>query len=128
MCGTAMPQVNSEANTPPGAPAWCISSQTITRVGAVAATAADGFREGGARAGPAAPALRCSVARQLAGAFPLVDVRQDLAFGERAHRLAQLLAFRVSIQMLTAARPPGCRRSVQRSHSPSPLACGSNRA
>src|SRR6202020_1881103 len=30
MCGTAMPQVNSEANTPPGTPAWCSSSQTIT--------------------------------------------------------------------------------------------------
>src|SRR5277367_4215180 len=30
MCGTAMPQVNSDANTPPGTPAWCNSSQTIT--------------------------------------------------------------------------------------------------
>ncbi|SLJ42556.1 Uncharacterised protein [Mycobacteroides abscessus subsp. abscessus] len=30
MCGTAIPQVNSEANSPPEAPAWCISSQTIT--------------------------------------------------------------------------------------------------
>ena len=61
-------------------------------VGPVAATAADGFREAGAQqAGVGRFAVQ--VARQFPGAFPLVDVRQDLAFGEGAHRLAQLLTF-----------------------------------
>ena len=81
MCGTAMPQVNSEANTPPGTPAWCSLLADDHRVGAVAATAADLLGE--VRAQQAR--LSCGAvqfARELAGAFPLVDVRQDLAFGE----------------------------------------------
>ena len=33
------------------------------------------------------------VAGKFADPFPLVDMRQDLALGEAAHRLTQLLAF-----------------------------------
>ena len=61
------------------------------RVGAVAATAADRF--GKARAEqPGRSGAPVQVTRQVAGALPFVDVGQDLAFGERAHRFSQLFA------------------------------------
>ena len=63
------------------------------RVGAVAASAADSL--GNARAEQARLArLAMQLAGEVAGALPLVDVRQDLAFDEVAHRLSQLLRAR----------------------------------
>ena len=95
------------------------------RVGAVAATAADRFGE--ARAQQAGrPGAPVQVARQVAGALPLVDVGQDLAFGERAHRLSQLFALGRGPDVHKS--PSGMSTWRLRSHSPSPLACGSNRA
>ena len=141
MCGTAMPQVNSEANTPPGDAGVVHLLADDHRVGAVAAAAAD--RLGEARAEqPGLAGLAVQLARQLAGALPLVDVRQDLAFGEGAHGLSQLLAFGVPV-FTASASADAHRRKLSglslhnssgmsmcrlRSHSPSPLACGSNRA
>ena len=95
------------------------------RIRAVTAPAAD--RLGQARAEqPGVAGLAVQFAGQLAGALPLLRVRQDLAFGERAHRLSELLAF---------GGVPDVHRKLSgmstwrlRSHSPSPLACGSNRA
>ena len=62
------------------------------RVGRVAATAADGFGQVCAEQARGAR-LVVQVARQFAGTLPLAGVRQDLAFGERAHRTAQLVPF-----------------------------------
>ena len=59
MCGTAMPQVNSDANTPPGTPAWCSSSQTITASAPSPPpppTASEKFEP----SRPASPAARCN--------------------------------------------------------------------
>ena len=59
MCGTAMPQVNSDANTPPGTPAWCSSSQTITASAPSPPpppTASGKFEP----SRPASPAARCN--------------------------------------------------------------------
>ena len=62
-------------------------------------------------------------ARDLAGVLPLLQVRRDLAADElgrgRPQRVALLGSF--------TAGPPGCATHRERSHSPSPLACGSNR-
>ena len=92
MCGTAMPTVNSDAKTPAGAPGLVQFLADDHGVGRVAAVAADLLGEADAeQAGLGGCAVQ--VARQFAGPLPLVDVRQDLAFGEGAHRLSQLLAF-----------------------------------
>lgn len=61
------------------------------RVSAIAAPAADRFGEAGAQQ-PGGPGAAMQVARQFAAALPLVDVGQNFAFGEGAHRLSQLLA------------------------------------
>ena len=90
MCGTAMPQVNSEANTPPGDPGVVHFLADDHGVGAVAALAADGLGEAGAEQSRLGR-LAVQVARQLADPLPLVDVRQHLAFGEGAHGLSQLV-------------------------------------
>lgn len=58
--------------------------------------------------------------------FPLVDVRQDLALGKGAHRFSQLLALRCGPDVHN--RVSGISTWRLRSHSPSPLACGSKRA
>ena len=95
------------------------------RVGAVAATTAD--RLGKARTQqPGLAGAPVQVAGQVAGALPLVDIGQDLAFGERAHRLSQLFALRRGPD--THNRLSGMSTWRLRSHSPSPLACGSKRA
>jgi hypothetical protein len=62
-------------------------------VGSVPAATADGF---GKRRSQKARGrgLAVQVAGQFAGAFPLVDVRQDLTFSEGAHGLSQLVALR----------------------------------
>lgn len=65
-------------------------------------------------------------AGQLADPFPLVDVRQDLALGKGAHRFSQLLALRCGPDVHN--RVSGISTWRLRSHSPSPLACGSKRA
>jgi len=94
-------------------------------VGRIAALAADRFGEAHAE-----QSGRCCLAGQLAGEFPdplpLLYVRQDLPFGEGPHALSQFLTF---------GRSPDAHRITSgismcrlRSHSPSPLACGSNRA
>lgn len=62
----------------------------------------------------------------LADPFPLVDVRQDLALGKGAHRFSQLLALRCGPDVHN--RVSGISTWRLRSHSPSPLACGSKRA
>ena len=73
-------------------------------VGAVAAAAAD--RLGEARAEqPGLAGLAVQFAGQFAAALPLVEVRQDVAFGERAHGLSQLL------------RARGCARYSRRNSS-----------
>ncbi len=61
------------------------------RVGAVAAATADRLGQAGAEQ-TGLTGLAVKLARQVADALPLVDVRQHFAFGERAHRLSQLLA------------------------------------
>ena len=73
MWGTAMPQVNSEANTPPGAAGLVHLLADDHRVGAVTAVTADRLGETGAeQSRPGGFAVQ--VPRQLADAFPLVDV------------------------------------------------------
>jgi hypothetical protein len=57
------------------------------RVGAVAATTADRFGQAGAEQ-PGLACLAVKVARQVATALPLVDMRYDLTFGEGAHGLS----------------------------------------
>ena len=64
MCGSAMPQVNSDANTPPGAAGVVHLLADDHRVGAVAAAAADGLRAGRRRAGR--PRRPCGAARAAA--------------------------------------------------------------
>ena len=59
MWGTAIPQVNSDAKTPPGAPAWCISSQ-ITTASAPSPPSPPTDSGNPAPSSPAAAALRCS--------------------------------------------------------------------
>src|SRR6185503_15753564 len=107
------------------------------RVDAVAAATAD--RLGQARAKQTSlTGLAVKLTRQVADALPLVDVRQDLAFGKGAHGLSQLLAFGCvpdvhsvlcsSRETLIVGNSSGMSMVRLRNHSPSPLACGSNRA
>ena len=107
MCGTAMPQVNSDANTPPGDPAWCISSQMITASAPSPPPPPTDLGQTRRRAARASPALRCSSRGSSPVALPLVDVRQHLAFGERPHRLSQIARARAVVQMLTASSASG---------------------
>ena len=131
MCGTAMPQVNSDANTPPGHAGLMQLLADDHRVGAVAATAADRF--GQARAQQARPPRRAGAIR--AASRRCVPTRR---------RAARSRVRRTSAPSFAAARAPAWSRCSQqpfshsstagmstwrlRSHSPSPLACGSNRA
>ena len=62
------------------------------RVGAVAAPTADRFGQASAEQ-PGLAGLAVEVARQVADALPLVDVRKYFTFGEGAHGLSQLFAF-----------------------------------
>ena len=126
MCGTAMPQVNSDANTPPGAAGLVHLLADDHRVGAVAAATADRFGQAGAEQ-PGLAGLAVQLARQLAAALPLVDVGQHFAFGERAHRLSEFFALG-GVPDVHDKNSSGMSMCRLRSHSPSPLACGSNRA
>jgi hypothetical protein len=61
-------------------------------VGAVAAATTNGLGHGCPEE-PRVACLEVKVARDVAGALPLVDVRQDFPFDERPHGLAELFAF-----------------------------------
>ncbi len=101
------------------------------RVGAVAAATADGLGQPGTQQSGLA-GLAVQIAGQLTAALPLVDMGQDLAFGERPHRLSELLALGgmpdVTIAHSARTGSSGMSTCRLRNHSPSPLACGSNRA
>src|SRR6185369_12302632 len=71
--------------------------------------------------------LPVQVTGQLAGALPAVEVRQDLLLDELAHGRAQLGPFGRP-EGVGHSRASGTSISRDRSHSPSALACGSNRA
>ena len=62
------------------------------RVGAVATLASDRFGQACAEQ-PCLARLQMQFTRNVTGTLPLVDVRENLAFGERAHRLSELFAF-----------------------------------
>lgn len=94
-------------------------------VGAVTAATTDRLGKAGAQQ-PGGPGEPVQAAGQLADPFPLVDVRQDLALGKGAHRFSQLLALRCGPDVHN--RVSGISTWRLRSHSPSPLACGSKRA
>src|SRR5258705_10894702 len=96
------------------------------RVGAVAAATADCLGQACSKQA-GLTGLSVKLAWQVADALPLVDVRQDFTFGERAHRLSQLLALRC-VPDVHDRNSSGMSMVRLRSHSPSPLACGSNRA
>ncbi len=89
-CGSAIPDVNREANAPPDAPAWWNSSQISTASTRSPPSPPDGFGETGAEQTQLG-GLPVQRAGQFAVAFPLVQVRQYLSFDEAAHRLAQFL-------------------------------------
>ena len=77
-------------------------------------------------------AASCAASRgHLAVALPVVQVRHDLALDEAAHRSRSACARRC-VQTLTALvlqeSASGMSTCRERSHSPSALACGSNRA
>ena len=131
MCGTAMPQVNSDANTPPGAPVRCISSQMIT---ASAPSPPPPPTASGkpAPSRPAAPARRC----RSRGRSPVRS--HSSAWGRISRSVNERTVFRSCsrsgvVQMFTVSPEihsnlPGMSTCRLRSHSPSALACGSNRA
>ena len=96
------------------------------RICAVAALAAGRLGEAGAEQ-PGLGCLAVQVAGEFADAFPLVDVGEHLAFGEGAHRLPEVLAFRYGPDA-HGNNSSGMSMVRLRSHSPRPLACGSKRA
>ena len=95
------------------------------RVRTVAAATADRLGQAGAQQSGLA-GLAVQIAWQVAAALPLVDIGQDFAFGEGAHRLSQLFALRGMPDVHRMLSGMSIYRL--RSHSPSPFACGSNRA
>ncbi len=111
-----MPPVNRPAIRPLEAPASNIPSWSSTRVEHGAALATDLLGEGD----PEQPLLRgrdVQLARDLAGVLPVLQVRRHLA----AHELG------AHITDVAHASPSCTWTSRERTHSPSPLACGSNR-
>ena len=75
----------------PNCPQAFVVFYACMRIGAVAAPAADRFGKARAQQ-PGGAGAAMQVAGQLAAALPLVDVGQNFAFREGAHRLSQLFA------------------------------------
>ncbi len=130
MCGTAMPQVNSEANTPPGTPAWCSSSQTITASAPSPPpppTSSGKFEP----SRPASPAARCNSR----GSSPLRS--HSSTFGKISRSANERTVLRSAsrsgvVQMLTTtlltATLLECRRGGCAATRRVPWPAGSNRA
>ena len=120
MCGSAMPAVKSAAISPLDAPAANIASCMRHAVGQVAARAADLLGEGDAEQ-PELAGRGVQGTRHLARVLPLLEVGHDLA----AHELRGGRPEGISLS--THSSPSSIDTCRDRTHSPSPLACGSNR-
>ena len=142
MWGSAMPPVNSPAISPLDAPSANIASCRSTESSSVPPPTADRFGEGDAEQ-PLLPGREVQLARDGAGVLPLLEVWSDLAAHELRAELPDLAQrfSGVPAALFVGGAKRGRRRTWrgghmssswmcttrERSHSPSPLACGSNR-